>query len=47
MQRYDGSFGLWGPRDEAEPWLSAFAMDFLTRARSKGLKVSARPMPTG
>ncbi|MFO1059523.1 MAG: alpha-2-macroglobulin family protein, partial [Dongiaceae bacterium] len=40
MQRYDGSFGLWGPRDDAMPWLSAFAMDFLTRARDKGLKVS-------
>jgi uncharacterized protein YfaS (alpha-2-macroglobulin family) len=47
MQRYDGSFGLWGPRDEAMPWLSAFAMDFLTRARDKGFKVSATAYASG
>lgn len=47
MQRYDGSFGLWGPRDEAMPWLSAFAMDFLTRAREKGFKVSATAYVNG
>ncbi len=40
MQRYDGGFGLWSATSDAEPWLSAYAMDFLTRARAKGFDVS-------
>lgn len=39
MQRFDGSFGLWRPEGGAEPWLTAYAMDFLTRARLQGLTV--------
>lgn len=35
-QRYDGSFGLWSAEDEAQPWLSAYATDFLLRARAHG-----------
>jgi uncharacterized protein YfaS (alpha-2-macroglobulin family) len=26
-----GGFGLWSSTSEAQPWLSAYAMDFLTR----------------
>lgn len=39
MQRFDGSFALWRPEGGAEPWLSAYAMDFLTRARLQGFSV--------
>ncbi|XOF33118.1 MAG: alpha-2-macroglobulin family protein [Candidatus Electrothrix sp. YB6] len=39
-QRGDGSFSLWSEYGEAEPWLSAYALDFLTRAREKGYAVS-------
>lgn len=40
MQRYDGAFALWSSTGQAEPWLSAYAMDFLTRAKAKGFDVS-------
>src|SRR5262249_45184784 len=40
MQRYDGGFALWDAGGDAEPWLSAYAMDFLTRAKAKGFEVS-------
>ena len=40
MQRYDGGFGLWSSTSEAQPWLSAYAMDYLTRAKAKGFDVS-------
>ena len=36
MQLRDGSFSLWSPFGQGEPWLSAYAMDFLTRAREEG-----------
>ncbi len=35
-QRYDGAFGLWSANDEAEPWLTAYATEFLLRARKAG-----------
>ncbi len=38
-QRFDGLFGLWTAFDPAEPWLSAFTMDFLIRAKAKGFLV--------
>ena len=40
MQRYDGGFALWDATGDAEPWLSAYAMDFLTRAKAKGYDVA-------
>ncbi|MEQ8813447.1 MAG: alpha-2-macroglobulin [Thalassobaculum sp.] len=39
MQRSDGAFSLWDAYGAAEPWLSAYALDFLTRARAAGLTV--------
>ncbi|MGH6940403.1 MG2 domain-containing protein [Hypericibacter sp.] len=39
MQRWDGSFALWDSYGTTEPWLSSYAMDFLTRARAKGYVV--------
>ncbi len=38
-QRYDGAFGLWAASDDAEPWLSAYATEFLLRARKAGASV--------
>ncbi len=38
-QRYDGGFALWSAAGDAEPWLSAYAMDFLLRARAAGATV--------
>ena len=39
-QRYDGGFGLWSANDEAEPWLSAYATEFLLHARDAGATVA-------
>ncbi|WP_439816832.1 alpha-2-macroglobulin [Zavarzinia sp. CC-PAN008] len=39
MQNIDGSFSLWSSGNDAEPWLTAYAMDFLTRARGRDLRV--------
>lgn len=36
MQQADGAFGLWGAFDEADPWLTAYVVDFLARARDQG-----------
>ena len=47
MQRPDGAFALWSSRGRAEPWLSAYAVDFLTRARAKGFAVPATPYLAG
>jgi uncharacterized protein YfaS (alpha-2-macroglobulin family) len=41
MQMPDGGFGLWSSRGDVEEWLSAFAMDFLGRARTLGMTVPA------
>lgn len=38
-QRTDGSFGLWDRHSDPEPWLTAYATDFLTAARAKGYDV--------
>ncbi|WP_417912536.1 alpha-2-macroglobulin family protein [Candidatus Electronema sp. TJ] len=35
----EGSFGLWSDESSEEPWLSAYAMDFLGRAKEKGFDV--------
>ncbi len=35
-QRYDGGFGLWSSSGDAEPWLSAYATEFLLRAQKAG-----------
>lgn len=39
LQRRDGSFGLWSSSDRREKWLSAYATDFLVRARDAGFRV--------
>ena len=39
LQRRDGSFGLWSSSDRREKWLSAYATDFLVRAKDAGFRV--------
>ena len=39
MQRYNGSFGLWGADSDEEYWLTAYVTDFLLRAREQGFAV--------
>jgi uncharacterized protein YfaS (alpha-2-macroglobulin family) len=36
LQRADGAFGLWSFGSQPEPWLTAYAVEFLTRARDAG-----------
>ncbi|KZD03830.1 MAG: hypothetical protein CMO03_11975 [Thalassospira sp.] len=38
-QRGDGSFGFWDRHNDPEPWLTAYATDFLTAARARGYTV--------
>lgn len=38
-QRFDGGFGLWSASQEAEPWLSVYATEFLLRARDAGAAI--------
>ena len=44
MQRYNGSFGLWGADGEEEYWLTAYITDFLLRARDQGYAVPAEAL---
>jgi uncharacterized protein YfaS (alpha-2-macroglobulin family) len=46
-QRYDGGFSLWYSSGEAEPWLSAYAMEFLLRARTAGAPVAEQAITDG
>lgn len=39
MQRSDGAFGLWSFAGKPEYWLSAYAVDFLIRAKEAGHEV--------
>ncbi|HEY0104913.1 MAG TPA: alpha-2-macroglobulin family protein, partial [Rhizomicrobium sp.] len=39
MQNYAGNFGMWSAGSDAEPWISVFALDFLTQAKDKGYVV--------
>jgi uncharacterized protein YfaS (alpha-2-macroglobulin family) len=38
-QRADGLFGLWSSYSPSDNWLSAFVMDFLTRAKEQGFEI--------
>jgi uncharacterized protein YfaS (alpha-2-macroglobulin family) len=46
-QRYDGAFALWSASGEAEPWLTAYAMEFLLRARASGAAVPEAAIADG
>jgi alpha-2-macroglobulin len=47
MQRYDGAFGVWSGHDAESPWLTAYALEFLTRARQGGQTVPMAPYTAG
>ncbi len=42
-QRFDGAFGLWSANDPPQPWLTAFATEFLLRAARAGAVVPRDP----
>jgi alpha-2-macroglobulin len=35
-QRYDGSLAVWSPSGQRHPWVTAYGVDFLTRAQEEG-----------
>ncbi len=39
MQNYAGNFGMWAPGNDADPWISVFALDFLFQAKQKNYVV--------
>ncbi|WP_085557043.1 alpha-2-macroglobulin family protein [Azospirillum agricola] len=43
-QRFDGAFGLWSAQDQADGWLTAYATEFLVRARQKGQAIPDKPL---
>src|SRR5690606_24360267 len=47
MQRYDGAFGMWSSRGAEAPWATAYALEFLTRARNAGHSVPDLPWQDG
>lgn len=47
MQRSDGGFGLWSRESPEEYWLTAYVMDFLTRASEQGYSVPAESLTKG
>ena len=47
MQRDDGGFALWSKEGPEEYWLTAYVMDFLTRAGEQGYSVPAGSITSG
>ncbi|MEW5560659.1 alpha-2-macroglobulin [Enterobacter asburiae] len=47
MQRDDGGFALWDKEGAEEYWLTAYVMDFLTRASEQGYSVPADALTRG
>ncbi len=47
MQNYAGNFGMWGPGNDADPWISVFALDFLQQAKDKGYVVPNESLRRG
>ncbi|HVP85774.1 MAG TPA: alpha-2-macroglobulin [Rhizomicrobium sp.] len=47
MQNYGGDFGMWGPGSNADPWVSVFALDFVSQAKSKGYVVPDEALRRG
>ena len=39
MQNFAGNFGMWAAGNDADPWISVFALDFLYQAKDKGYVV--------
>ena len=47
FQRLDGSFAAWSPKGDADSWLTAYALDFLGRAKAAGYRVPDAPYRKG
>ena len=47
MQNFAGNFGMWGPGDDADAFLSVYAMDFLFQAKAKGYVVANDALKRG
>ncbi len=47
MQNFAGNFGLWGPGEDADDFLSVYALDFITQAKAKGYVVPADALRRG
>ena len=47
MQRSDGAFGWWSSYDRGDVWLTAYAMDLLTRARERDYRMPAAAYEQG
>ncbi|HXL98431.1 MAG TPA: alpha-2-macroglobulin, partial [Rhizomicrobium sp.] len=47
MQNFAGNFGMWGPGNDADPWISVFALDFLYQAKQKGYIVPNEALRRG
>lgn len=47
FQRQDGSFAAWSPKGDADSWLTAYALDFLGRAKAAGYRVPEVPHRKG
>ncbi|MGF1623748.1 MAG: alpha-2-macroglobulin [Alphaproteobacteria bacterium] len=46
-QSWSGAFSRWNPYGSEDAWLTAYAMDFLTRAREEGHRVPERAYQRG
>jgi uncharacterized protein YfaS (alpha-2-macroglobulin family) len=46
-QRFDGSFAMWSAQGTASPWISAYAVEALARARDAGVTVPEAAMSAG
>ncbi|HEY5347116.1 MAG TPA: alpha-2-macroglobulin, partial [Rhizomicrobium sp.] len=47
MQNYSGDFGMWGPGNDSDAWVSVYALDFLYQAKLKGYVVPAEALRRG
>ncbi|WP_448205895.1 alpha-2-macroglobulin family protein [Azospirillum sp. sgz302134] len=47
FQRADGAFAAWTPKGDADSWLTAYALDFLGRAKAAGYRVPEVPFRKG
>ncbi|HEX2590942.1 MAG TPA: alpha-2-macroglobulin [Rhizomicrobium sp.] len=47
MQNYAGNFGMWSAGNDADPWISVFALDFLYQAKAKGFVVPNEALRRG
>ena len=47
LQHYSGGFGLWSQDSPTETWLSAYAMEFLVRAKTRSYLVPESPYRRG